>query len=71
MIMANCLINSIGKTAYSDGFGLPTGDDINMYSQEALQNNRPILAEALISSAVIDAAHESLASKNLWVKVEL
>ena len=40
-------------------------------TRKALQNNRPILAEALISSAVIDAAHESLASKNLWVKVEL
>ena len=38
-------------------------------SRNTLQSERPTFAEALISTAVVEAAHESLANGNNWVNV--
>ena len=39
-------------------------------SRNTLKSERPTFAEALISTAVVEAAHESLASGNNWVNVK-
>ena len=40
-------------------------------SRNTLQSERPTFAEALISTAVVEAAHESLANGNNWVNVKI
>jgi len=40
-------------------------------SRDTLQSERPTFAEALISTAVVEAAHESLANGNNWVNVKI
>ncbi len=47
--------------------------DINsgVISREDLTHNRPTFSESLISTSVVEAAHESLKKDNMWVEIEL
>ena len=36
---------------------------------EQLENNRPTFSEALIGTAVVEAAHQSLVKGNIWIKI--
>jgi len=54
-------------TFFSDVVDIYTGkNDIN-----TLNKLRPTFAEALISTAIVEAAHKSLAAENTWQSVRL
>ncbi len=55
------------KTFFSDVVNINSG----VTNLEELKVERPTFSEALISTSVVEAAHESLSQGNIWVEIKL
>jgi D-galacturonate reductase len=55
------------KEFLTDVFNINSG----LITKEEIQFERPIFSEAMISTAVVEAAHNSLANDNIWININI